>query len=473
MKPRTSFSSAAVAGNSYGSSTTRGGFGSNSIFSPIGSTAGPVKEGLVSQIASKFQQQVGVSSNSENETETQRRKKSDPIISVNKYIPSSVPSQSGDSIGSNSSALRKISTKSDSYITSSTNRTDSHQTRFHNARAMFEKLGSTDDLDSVVPSSPTVSNPPPFSSSGKPFRALSVGSKPVNSETFPNNKSASSNASSITSSYNSNFGIRSRSTSPFGGSRSSSQSSLKQSASHSFPNPTVVRSSSGNFSSPQTSQYKPTSPTSNGTMIPPSYDLKATSKSINGHLSDSVGLEANESWTNGNMANDSSGNIRKKSGIRDDNDCTKNAESTPVKLTNTNNEETAGHKTSLSSIARPNIKELTNKQRNWFSNFERGKTSTSGPSGSSTPESVDSSRRTSVKQDHVPNILSGFDNPVPDATPTPSANLNQPGDRRPLNALTSSSSDSIEDYIRNWKKTDTTPSESLLPQLGSPIINDR
>lgn len=28
-------------------------------------------------------------------------------------------------------------------------RTESHQARFNNARAMFEKMGSTDDLDSL------------------------------------------------------------------------------------------------------------------------------------------------------------------------------------------------------------------------------------------------------------------------------------------------------------------------------------
>ena len=43
------------------------------------------------------------------------------------------------------------------------------------------------------------------------------------------------------------------------------------------------------------------------------------------------------------------------------------------------------------------------------------------------------------------------------ATPTPPANLNLPGDRRPLSALTSNSPDSIEDYIRNWKKGDSRP----------------
>ena len=70
MKPRTSISStAAVASSKYGSNNTCGGSSINNIFSPISTTTGPAKEGLVSQIASKFQQQVGVTSTAENEVE--------------------------------------------------------------------------------------------------------------------------------------------------------------------------------------------------------------------------------------------------------------------------------------------------------------------------------------------------------------------------------------------------------------------
>ena len=54
-----------------------------------------------------------------------------------------------------------------------------------------------------------------------------------------------------------------------------------------------------------------------------------------------------------------------------------------------------------------------------------------------TPTSVESSRRESVKNDSVPQTVS--------------ANLEGlPGDRRPLLGARNSS-DSIEDYIRNWK----------------------
>ena len=56
-----------------------------------------------------------------------------------------------------------------------------------------------------------------------------------------------------------------------------------------------------------------------------------------------------------------------------------------------------------------------------------------------TPTSVESSRRESVKNDSVPQTVS--------------ANLEGlPGDRRPLLGARNSS-DSIEDYIRNWKKS--------------------
>jgi hypothetical protein len=93
-------------------------------------------------------------------------------------------------------------------------------------------------------------------------------------------------------------------------------------------------------------------------------------------------------------------------------------------------------------------------------------------------ESVDSVRRSSVKNDHTPHSVlsgagltgSGSPNPKslpPDATPTPPANLNLPRDRRPLSARASNNSDSIEDYIRNWKKNDTSPGASPSPSNSS------
>jgi hypothetical protein len=110
--------------------------------------------------------------------------------------------------------------------------------------------------------------------------------------------------------------------------------------------------------------------------------------------------------------------------------------------------DSVGKSMADSTPSRANIKALTNKQRNWFSSFEKGKSA----------ESVDSSRRTSVKSDSTPAFLSGGspEGPGParsvlDVTPTPPANLNLPGDRRPLSAK--AASDSIDDYLKNWKKT--------------------
>ena len=482
MKPRTSISSsAAVASSKYGSNNTCGGSSINNIFTQIGSTPGPVKEGLVSQIASRFQQ-VGVANFTESEADKliSKRKTSEPIKSVHKHSSSNFPalnndhsrliSTSGDSVlgtqtkdGHRITSPRKTGNiKSD--ITGSSNRTDSHQARFHNARAMFEKMGSADDLDSI-PASPTVNNVPSFSSSVKPFRALSVGSKPTVPEYLNNNRL---NSSSITASYNSSLGVRSRSTSPFGGSRSSSQSSLKQG--NYLPtseNSNIVRSASGNFVSSNSATSPVTNSTNgNGNMAttPTSDNSITTPYYSNGLLSTPKNDQNdNRAKRNGDEVAIADIKLRKTSEYKSP-------------FSNSNNDETFGQKTSIGSIGRPNIKELTNKQRNWFSNFERGKTSTSAStSGTVTPENVESSRRTSVKQDNIPNLLSGLDksgnksdlsiSSVPDASPAPSANLNKPGDRRPLNALSSCSSDSIEDYIRNWKGD--TEEQSLTSQCSS------
>ena len=100
MKPRTSFSSSAAV---HSSSNTCGGIGSsNNIFSPMNANVGPVKEGIVSQIASKFQQQVvgGVLPNSnENEKNSAavKRKISEPVTS-GAYKYAQPTSQSGDTV---------------------------------------------------------------------------------------------------------------------------------------------------------------------------------------------------------------------------------------------------------------------------------------------------------------------------------------------------------------------------------------
>ena len=515
MKPHTSISATAVAAsNSNGRDNTTRISGSSNVFPPTTSATGTVKEGLVSQIASKFQN-VGDKSTPENELDrlSAKRKKSDTTNSVHKYSSSNVTSQSSDNIrlisnsgdykmGSHlkdnsrfhSIALRKPSSTKSQHPAGDINRTDSHQARFHNARAMFEKMGSADDLDNM-PTSPTVNNPPSFLCSGKPLRALSVGSKPAAPDNFLIGKLNSSNTPSITSSYNSNLGLRSRSTSPFGGSRSSSQSSLKQSTLYPLPDSSgIVRSSSGNFvSRNSTTSIKSGSNSeslfTNGNITSDAVDL--VSHSMNGHLSGTSTTEEKDTKTNGNRVADKNGSnlhesVSPKSRSIPHNDSDNNniKNTKPIKtdirkgsFNAANSEEAIGHKSSVGSMCRPNIKELTNKQRNWFSNFERGKTSASGAAPS---ENVESARRSSVKDENVTNILSDLDksgsnsestlkNTVPDSTPTPTANLNLPGDRRPINFLSSGSSDSIEDYIRNWKG-DSIP-ESWVGQ-GESTIND-
>ena len=144
-------------------------------------------------------------------------------------------------------------------------------------------------------------------------------------------------------------------------------------------------------------------------------------------------------------------------------------------------------KASTGSMPKPNIKELTHKQRNWFSSFEKSRTTSNGSpvapgglpasneaSSSSGVESIDSVRRTSVKNEHTPQTIGGngvdkLESPKslpPDATPTPPSSLNLPRDRRPLSARGSNNSDSIEDYIRNWKKDGSVNGTSPLPSPG-------
>ena len=509
MKPRTSFSAtAAVPSSKYGSNNTCGGSSINTIFSPIGITTGPVKEGLVSQIASKFQQQVGVASSSETEIEkiSAKRKTSEPIRSVHKFnssVNSEKVSNFGDhllesqsnNLHNHSTSIRKLSAnKSDSCTKN--NRSDSHQARFHNARAMFEKMGSADDLDSIPPS-PTSNFP--GTGSGKSYRALIVGSKPTLPE--PNFNSKITTSSIISSNHSSNSGIRSRSISPFGGSRSSSQSSLKQNNSQVLSDASaIVRSSSGNFSdkTPLPPIYSPSTISDNSSSnmtYKSSKEVNGESNSINGSFPRSQNKSIDEGKENVNQFGLKTSivkdDLKYKSENQEESEYSKFMESKLRKTSDykspfvsTNSDDANGTKTSIGSIGRPNIKELTNKQRNWFSNFERGKTSTSAStSGTVTPENVESARRTSVKQDNIPNLLSGFDKhgtkneivfkgSVPDATPTPSSNLNQPGDRRPINVLTSSS-DSIEDYIKSWKGDPSTNSmnpkvESVAKNIPSP-----
>ena len=125
----------------------------------------PIKEGLVSQIASKFQQVPDTAA--------------EKTTLTNMASSSTRTKKTSDSILYTSSASKKEAILPPVKKTSSVSRTESHQARFNSARAMFEKMGSADDLDSI-------------SSGG--------GGAPGN------NRGSSSRASSVQ---------RSRSTSPF------------------------------------------------------------------------------------------------------------------------------------------------------------------------------------------------------------------------------------------------------------------
>ena len=94
------------------------------------------------------------------------------------------------------------------------------------------------------------------------------------------------------------------------------------------------------------------------------------------------------------------------------------------------------------------MKELTSRQRNWFPNFE--KSSNDAAKVTETPTSVESSRRQSVKNDSVPQTVSNLIPEPQSQSQSLTQSLTQPGDRRPLLGARNSS-DSIEDYIRNWK----------------------
>jgi len=101
-----------------------------------------------------------------------------------------------------------------------------------------------------------------------------------------------------------------------------------------------------------------------------------------------------------------------------------------------------------------NAKEAISKQRNWFSNFEKSK---------SGPESVDSSRRTSVNKENKPSYISGMIDPESPVRNLPLSPTHQP--RPPVTPRTPG--DSIEAYMQNWRKTPTNSKAELWPNTPS------
>jgi len=128
----------------------------------------------------------------------------------------------------------------------------------------------------------------------------------------------------------------------------------------------------------------------------------------------------------------------------------------------TNNQTTSPNKQPPDKPERKiNAKEAISKQRNWFSNFEKSK---------SGPESVDSSRRTSVNKENKPSYISGMIDPE-----SPVRNLPLSPNHQPKPAVTPRTpGDSIEAYMQNWKKTPTKPelwpNSPSIPSLPSSSI---
>lgn len=99
-----------------------------------------------------------------------------------------------------------------------------------------------------------------------------------------------------------------------------------------------------------------------------------------------------------------------------------------------------------------NAKEAISKQRNWFSNFEKSKT----------PESVDSARRTSVNKENKPSLVSGGSDTNGSGSPARVSNTTMPlSPNHQTKSVSPKTSDSIEAYMQNWKKSPTSSKNEL------------
>ena len=437
----------------------------------------PVKEGHVSSIASKFQQQEKENSTNSAGSASSAGSNNHQYNVVGSRVPLSTsldssslllssPTATGNpttaassaALPKNSTSVRKVSsdktaaffsrkissTSSADDLLNSANglgpdgkpkkpvtRTESHHARFNTARAMFEKMGSADDLDSDPP--PVVIRP------RVSLRASSVGrnNQSDHQNNRPNSRSSEEATGDSGSTKSDSFRqsaafFRSRSTSPFTGSRSPSQENQPANNNNNIQSNSNVDNNSNSSNGVLSSEQRPSrsvNRVSTGSM-PSNSILGSTAHNSEAKTN---GISGSASFQNG-LAETTTGLVKSRR-------LSFQQKSDQEKSESSSNQENA------SSKPRPNVKELTNKQRNWFPNFEKGKT----PNATVT-ENVDSARRTSVKNDNTPQLLSGKD----EANPVPPANLELPGDRRPLSARTSTSSDSIEDYLRNWKKSNPT-----------------
>jgi len=315
-------------------------------------------------------------------------------------------------------------------LKSNLHRTESHQERFNSARAMFERMGSGDDLlgEGRV-TSPTGSRTSSVSGGG--------GGQGFIVDKCHRPSSRTDSESGLSSRYSYTAG-RSRSTSPLSPSRSSSVSSVNQDPGG--PGRGVNGSAT------------------NGDHVD------------NGSVFHSAGHE------NGEALVKSVGNasVEKPSDAR---------VSVSSLSSVSSNGDSKGHvKVAPDKPERKiNAKEAINKQRNWFSSFEK---SIAGP------ESVDSSRRTSVNKENKPSFISASaidtsSNSPKHPTVLPLSPNHQPlspnhqplspnhqplspnhqplsPNHQPLspNHLSKVQSpktpDSIENYMANWKKSSPT-----------------
>ncbi len=319
-----------------------------------------VKEGLVSQIASRFQQQQQLEDSRRDPRENPRPPDA-PKKPLFRYPTDPSSSRSGDS-DENSSKKPLVKRP--------VTRTESHHARFNSARAMFEKMGSADELDAVRPGSRA--NPA--------SRASSVGRRPGSRSSDENCAPSNGTICEDKNTYS-----RSRSISP-------RASSLQQRG--------------GRIS-------------------------REEQRLQNGHHETSS-LPSSASYQNG-LAETTAGIVKTR------------------RLSFQQKEQ------SCDALMEGVSEKRQQQHRSWFP----GKTQ-------QVAESVDSPRRMSVQ--NTPNLVSGGGNgnsSIDSSSPLPSANLDLPGDRRPLSARTSTSSDSIEDYIRNWKKS--SPSTSPTGRLEEDV----
>ncbi len=357
-----------------------------------------VKEGLVSQIASKFQRQE-TSSTSTNAAPAAATKRPERI-SLDSPSPTTSPSRRFSSVSA--AEARKEEERARRPVS----RTESHHTRFNNARALFEKLGSAEELDAPATPPATAS-----ASSGRgrgtspTARAASVGRAPEENgqKDLASSKAAANSTTAAGSSY-----FRSRSSSPFSGSPKgdSSQRPSRTSVSSTSPGK-VVNGHETEISAALTEEAPSPAPKT----------------SAQNGLSGTTGLVKSRRLS-----------FQQKQQATEENAASAPAVASSSKFASANGDS--------SKVGR--------QPRNWF------------PSGASKPqESVESARRASVKNDSTPNLVASPSEAVPagsfatsESRPGETESLDLPaGDRRPLGGM-GASSDSIEEYLKNWKSSD-------------------